>query len=146
MYYSDTTYYYNLVISTCVEIKPFQGLEEKSLTNPWAAPTVIEIKPFQAIEEINFACPWVAPKVIEIKPFQGIEEESFAYPWAAPMVIEIKPFQGLEENHLYLKEIQRTSIIITSGATRGTIQNNQMSPEGVQFPDKYTLTLTKSNL
>ncbi|NOU46501.1 MAG: hypothetical protein HOO86_05490 [Bacteroidales bacterium] len=113
MYYSDITYYYNRVISTCVEIKPFQGLEEDCFVNPWAAPTVIEIM-----------------------PFQSLEEGSFSYPWAVPTVIGIKPFQGLEENNIYPNEVQRTSITITSGATGGTIKYKPMSPEGVQFPYK----------
>ena len=113
MDYSDTTYHYDEGISAYDEIKPLQGLEEKS-----------------------FAYTWAAPMVIEIKPFQGLEEKSFAYTWAAPMVIEIKPFQGLEENYFYMKEVQRTSISITSGATGGTLKHNQKSPEGVQFPDR----------
>jgi hypothetical protein len=128
MYYSDIAYYYNRVIFAYCEIKPFQGLEEESFVYPWAAPTVIEIKPFQGLAEINFANPWVAPADIEIKPFQGLEEKSFVYPWVAPEVIEIKPFQGLAENHLYLKEVQRTSIIITSGATGGTIKHKSNEP------------------
>jgi hypothetical protein len=105
MYYSDITYYYNRFIFAYSEIKPFQGLEEKSFVYPWAAPTVIEIK-----------------------PFQGLEEKSFVYPWAAPAVIEIGPFRGLEENNIYTKEVQRTSITITSGATGGTIKNKSNEP------------------
>jgi hypothetical protein len=87
MDYSDTTYHYNQVISANGEIKPLQGLEEKS----------------------------------------------FVYPWAAPMVIEIKPLQGLEENHFFMKEVQRTSISITSGATGGTINTIKRAPEGFNF-------------
>jgi hypothetical protein len=113
MDYSDTTYHYNQVISANGEIKPLQGLEEKS-----------------------FVYPWASPMVIEIKPLQGLEEKSFVYPWAAPMVIEIKPLQGLEENHFFMKEVQRTSISITSGATGGTLKHNQKSPGGVQFSDR----------
>lgn len=63
MDYSDTTYHYNQLISAYGEIKPFQGLEEKSFVYPWAAPMV--------------EYPWAAPMVIEIKPLQGLEEKSF---------------------------------------------------------------------
>ena len=46
---------------------------------------------------------------------------------------EIKPLQGLEENHFFMKEVQRTSISITSGATGGTINTIKRAPEGFNF-------------